>query len=325
MTIRRTLPIPCESRAFKGDEREQLAALEKCQEHVRTLKLASQIRSTFHMWDYNTTHLEQATSYIVTLRNPVDRIISTYRYNHPQNCNLTSSTSANANAKPSLMEGIKGCNLLKFGLVNDPGSMGYHIFRHCFPSPAMEDFAQSVMKPWRPNDNLDNFTNTAERAKCRQLAKHLVQGGHNRRIIPHMMCNYHYYATHSIWKYPGKEIFGIRTEHEWDDMVSLDKLLGGTGTFRNANLHHSHGSENYHPSPISTEAYHKLCCALETEIDIYFNLLDQSVNLDNAAKEESKAIVREKCDITPSWLEWRTACLQRMNDSDLDNKEEMST
>jgi hypothetical protein len=58
-----------------------------------------------------------------------------------------------------------------------------------------------------------------------------------------------YYTALTLWKYPDKEVFGIRTEHELDDMVAVDKLVGGSGEFINRGKQ-SHVSEHYLPSSL---------------------------------------------------------------------------
>jgi hypothetical protein len=45
-------------------------------------KLSLQTRNVFHLWGYNETAVKESTSFIVTLRNPVDRIISGKHSSH---------------------------------------------------------------------------------------------------------------------------------------------------------------------------------------------------------------------------------------------------
>ena len=72
--------------------------------------LAHSVKHYFHLEEYNKTEVEESTSFLLTLRNPVERIISkigicaflkamtlantnmlpasgTYRFSHPGNCN----------------------------------------------------------------------------------------------------------------------------------------------------------------------------------------------------------------------------------------------
>lgn len=107
--------------------------------------------------------------------------------------------------------------------------------------------------------------------------------------------------------FPDKEVFGVRTENELEDIKALDRLLGGNGNLRE-NTEVSHGSETYIPSPLSASAYQKLCCVLELEIEIYEDLLMRVINLDDKAKKEAMDKVKEKCGVTTPWPQWRHSC-----------------
>jgi hypothetical protein len=160
----------------------------------------------------------------------------------------------------------------------------------------LEDFAQATMSPWERTVDQQQW-------QCRKIARDAVQGkGRLGSLVtltaPHMYYNHKYYARYSIWKYPNREIFGIRTDHEWQDMVNLDKMLGGTGNFSNHGKAESHGSEKYKPAPISQEAYRKLCCVLETEIHIFLNILKRVVNLTQEQKQETIDSLYDKCGIS---------------------------
>ena len=265
----------------------------------RQAVLSHQTQHYFHIEEYRTEELEESTSFLVTLRNPVDRIISTYRYSHPGNCNEENRDEV---WRPRGCEAEKHKN--KTGLIQNT------IHYSCFKSPAMEDFAQALMKPWKESDFWSDLS-LSERRNCRYLAREMVQGHGTYGSAPHMLYNYLYYASRSIWKYPDKEVFGVRTEHEWEDTVELDRLLGGNGNFKQ-DRDVSHGSEGYVPSPLSTQAYQKLCCTLETEIEVYQDILERVMNLDAHAKWESMESIREKCGITTTWTEWRVECRRQL-------------
>lgn len=169
----------------------------------------------------------------------------------------------------------------------------------------MEDFAQSLMRPWKRGEW--GPLSKEERRNCRYLAREMVQGFGTYGSGPHMLYNFAYYAQRSVWKYPDKEVFGIRTEYELEDIQALDALLGGNGNLRN-NTEVSHGSETYVASPLSESAYKKLCCVLELEIEIYEDLLMRVVNLNHQAKKEAMDNLRTKCGVTSSWTQWRYTC-----------------
>ncbi|CAB9509631.1 expressed unknown protein [Seminavis robusta] len=274
---------------------------EKCVDlqFANSTALAHLTKHYFHLEEYSTQELEESTSFLVTLRNPVDRIISAYRFSHPGNCN---DGNRNEIWHP------RGCEAEKHR--DQPGLIQNRILYDCFPSPAMEEFAQAILRPWRRGTFGPNLTKD-ERRECRWLAREMVQGSGTWGSGPHMLYNYAFYAQRSIWKYPTKEVFGVRTEHELEDIVALDALLGGNGQFRE-NAEVSHGSEGYVASPLSTEAYQKLCCVLEMEIDVYQDLLQRVLNLNQTAKQETVDSLRHKCGITTTWTEWRVMCRKKL-------------
>lgn len=206
--------------------------------------------------------------------------------------------------------------MIDMGLLTSSRFYEYVFYKECFPDPGVEDFAQSALPPWKPNAALEKFGDR-KKSECRRMARRLLQGaqayGH---VSHHIYYNYQYYAEKTVLQYPEKEVFGIRTEHENDDMKALDLLIGGSAKF-DATEKVSHGSEKYHPSPISTEAYHKLCCVLNDEIEAYLYLLNRTANLDDAAKQEAEDSLRQSCGVETSWSTWKEdVCLPRLQEAE---------
>ena len=269
-------------------------------------------KRVFHMFDKNATEMRRATTFLVTLRNPVDRLVSAFRYSHPANC-LRPEDYPGERIPPNRGCAIKN-NDAKWGLPdqNKTDNNAYTLFLKCYPSAAMEDLAQDVMKPWRTHvNNTAAFhgMTEAEQSMCREKARDLLFGKY-RMLVPHIRYNYAYYANQSIRKFPNKEYFGIRTEKEWDDFVMADKMIGGSGRYQKMGKPRTHGSEHYQPSPLSTEAYQKLCCVMRDEFQVYFEFFDAALNLNENDKEETEQKIRSLCGIpqTSSWETWRTMC-----------------
>jgi len=330
LTVRKNSGLRC--RLFQAEQTEE--EFQECIERKFDPDdvLARKIKHYFHMVLRRPYELQQATSYLFVLRNPVDRIISTFRYSHPANCN--NRTIMRGQPEPW------GCQNLK--RYRKRGTHEYRIFTKCFPSADMEVFAQSIMSPFPPDSVYDHATiplagqedvselqeqleeeeettasesriapeDVAKRGEmCRSLAHRLVRGKRMglKMSSPHMFYNYEYYMNATVWTYPDKEVFGIRTEHEWDDLQSLDVALGGSGNF-NRKRSYSHGSEHYKPSPLTAQAYQKLCCVLHDEIQRYQELLDLAVNLNDTAKNDARESIRYKCGITTSLELWQQKC-----------------
>lgn len=264
--------------------------------------LARQTRTAIHIWQQFPDAVGNVTSFLVTLRNPIDRVISSYRYAHPGNC------------RPEDGASNYWCHMKKHHKL-EPGNEIYELFVQCFPNAGIEDIAQATLPPYDdtiPNPHFSNQTLTRlEQCNCRQLARNTLRGGNSDYwAVLHLQYNYKYYADISYYKYPEKEVFAIRTEHQYEDMVALDKLLGGNGTFPKSNYHDSHGSEKYAPSPISETAYKKLCCVLEDEIAIYLDTFQKALNLNLAQYEEAESLLKQKCGLSPgqTWSNWRAQC-----------------
>lgn len=298
LTLRRATSLICRqnSRARNRTEDETRG----CVEHhfSPNATLSRQVKHYFHMFAYHEEELKHSTSFLFPLRNPVDRAISSYRYSHPENC----------------LKGIRGlrpwgCRVAE--RWKKPGVAEYLAYTTCFPSPGMEDFAQSTMSPWRNNTHFDTLSSNEQRM-CRRLARRMLEGKGPNTPNPHMWYNYFFYHNKTVARYPEKEMFGVRTTHEWEDIIALDKAVGGTAEFRKKGHAASHGSEKYYPSPLSEEAYHKLCCVLNDEIALYEDLIHRVLNFDDTVKQECIDEVRQKCGITMSWDDWRQQCRTRL-------------
>jgi hypothetical protein len=294
------------------------------QQHKHVLSLQTQ--HYFHLWGYRPDALNASTTFLVPLRSPLDRIVSSYRYSHPLNCKYAHPEQCKNNTrnyKPSW------CCDVKKGHIRRPGVAA--VYSTCFPSAAMEFFAQSSMSPYPTSPATEMVSTslhhderqevvavspTADRKQskmCRKSARDLLRG--RSMAINHMHYNYEYYVKKAIERFPNREIFGIRTEHEWEDMLALDRAIGGDGNFPSRSMgHHSWGSEYYEPSPLSTQAVQKMCCLLEREIVYYFGIWDRVLNLSEESKQESKWKVREQCglDNNTSWENWRQDCQRRV-------------
>ena len=129
--------------------------------------------------------------------------------------------------------------------------------------------------------------------------------------------------------HPAKEVIVVRMEHIWDDLKALDRQLGGTGDFVAVEgSAYTHGSESYYNSNNSSKhqrlalagdtadddsaaavlmAVQLLCCALQTELHTYRDLLIRAANLYKNDKLETVQAAVERCGWR-SWDEMTLAC-----------------
>lgn len=294
---------------FHSDENQKKLHLECQGRFPPTNKLAHQTRHVFHQQWYSAPALEDATSFLFGLRNPMERIHEVYRYTHPANCRKTLKNPAEKNF---------GCWALDHGRM-EAGELYYKAWKECFPSPNMEDFAQALLPPYdtKPNPHFIAKGMTHEQqTECRQLARDLVMGDKPALApaAPHMRYNYKYYADNTMYKHKGKELFVLRQEKEYDDMIFIDKAMGGTGVFAHAkDKIPSDGSQHYMPSTLSDEAMHKLCCVLEDEIRYYYYIFDGAANLTPHDRGPTAEAMRHQCGIPreTSWTDWMHDCEQK--------------
>jgi Sulfotransferase family len=307
-SIRAATSLPCRKSPKKWNTPERVeyclsATLDK--DNV----LAHSIHYYCHMSQCHASDLHNSTSFLFLLRNPVDRVISNLRYAHPQNCLELNGTV--------IMTSQKACNNKK--RLKEQGHPAHELFTICFPSAAMEEFAQNVLTPFPlGNQTHHHFVKTnmtlEQQQQCRWIARQFVQGHWEETVGPHMIYNYEYYRNISIGAHPQREMFGVRTEYVWEDMKALDIAMGGNGGFGGREgRKQSHGSESYLPSPLTPEAYHKLCCVLEREIRTYGEIVNQVINLNHTVKQEMMDDVRQKCSVGAiTWDRWSVQCQERL-------------
>ena len=293
-----------------------------------------------HMNSFLRQEMINATSWLLALRNPLDRVISAFEYSHPANCRDTEL----------LPNATKGCNnhfILTGAESNhflDSTTRNWnrkqwkalpqirHLFVDCFPLADMEVFVQAALKRQPATTSNHGGDNQQQGDDCAQLARSYLLGHGPIFPIPHFAYNYQHYQTKALnnLEYGQKEWFAVRTEHLWQDFSKLNYYLGGgtTPTVLQQPIKLTHGSERYYnmssASPIlSTQTYQQLCCLLHQELSIYMEILFQSWNLDVSEKLDTIHSLAQKCamselvraaasvtDTTPS------ATVQQGNSSD---------
>lgn len=242
--------------------------------------------------------ITNATTFLFSIRNPVDRIVSWYQYMHPDNCFADRPSAA--------------CNLKK-----DNNPWGITFYRTCFPD--VNDFVRSMGE----NVILMHGIN------CSAFALETVQGegpagmlsecrgverrSHSLCLSPltkglinmalkgpsnHMHYNYFYYANRTITQFPERNILAIRQEALWDDLRSVEWYLGGDPRrpFETQGPTITHGSEHYrYRAYLDPSLVSRLCCVIPQEIKTYMYLLEQAANLAEREKARSLKALFEGC------------------------------
>ena len=254
-----------------------------------------------HMHACTNKTLFKATTLLFVVRNPVDRMISAYKFSHPDNC-----ITYDRVRKMNVSNDIWGCHMPVYA------KQWYH---EC--APTLEQFANSP------------FDASTSSSYCRQSIRGMISGGTERyrKQSTHAYFNYAHYRNVTIQRLESqlekkkKEIFVIRTEHLWQDASSLDIQLNGTGNYNTTDRKNvTHGSENYHEhtSTLSKLGYERICCMLIDEINVFEDILYRGENLSMKDKIDTIREVERKCGILryASRKDWATECNDELVDDD---------
>lgn len=137
---------------------------------------------------------KEATTFLWSIRNPMDRISSWFDYSNPANY-------------PTRGEKISG--------------WAYDFYRLCYKDA--DAFARSLGK----QQTLDHVpVNSTTGESCSQLS----WGGVNGKAsfhAGHLHYDYRFYADPTTNRFPGKEVMAVRTEYMWDDLQNIEHMLNG--------------------------------------------------------------------------------------------------
>lgn len=212
--------------------------------------------------------IDIATTFLVSLRDPIDRIVSWFQYMHPLNC-LSERPSA-------------ACNLKKGNQT-----WGGLFYQTCFPD--VGEFFRSVQVPLLVED-----------FDCSALALETIQARGPKGPTNHLFFNYQYYANRTTWRFPQKDVVVVRQEMLWDDLRRIESWLGGDPlrSFETEGPIINHGSDKFkYRAKLDPLLIPPLCCVIPNEIQIYNDLLDRAVNLEDRHKKFSIQNLLSKCKV----------------------------
>merc|ERR1712086_188136 len=253
------------SNEFNRFNESRLSKITKTHHHTST-------RPTNHEW------LPKSTSFLFTVRNPIDRAVSAFDMGHPKNTNETNEA------------------VLSRTVV---------FYDECFPDA--EVLAMTLAKK---NHTVVN----SWKQYCYAVGHNTLIGKGHIMHASHLLENYESYVSKTSGKYPEREVFVARTEYLWEDLGALNLALGGSSNFtEHVGVKHTHGSEGYKvKSKLSALGRATFCCHLHEENRLYEQLLQSAVNLPAHEKTKSLHILYKDCGISLiqyqnasfSWKEW---------------------
>jgi hypothetical protein len=268
-----------------------------------------------HMKSIPPVEMNQATSWLIALRNPLERVFSAFQYSHPATCqdvelqpNSTKGCTNRFILEKRARTTIDNNTKKKISKSQARLEQQLHeLFQVCFPSADVEVFVQSAAAAAAQYGARTRTSNADENVDCSHLARLYITGKAPVFPIPHLFYNYHHYVSRVLEAYDPsmrRELFGIRTEHLWEDFTALNAMIGGRNSV--ADNSHSdtrpvkltHGSEKYRSSSsssLSSSAYERLCCLLKDELFRYRDLVRRLWNLDESTKYATIQELAQKC------------------------------
>lgn len=315
----------------------------KCLARLPASKLSDTVTGYFHCFKVQPVGMAaEATSYLFNVRHPLDRTVSWYNYVNPNNCVSIEGKVADHDSSPKCgaksqlrrdPDGFVGQFFQTcFPTVDD---WAYALLAAAAASDKTLAHHPRPNKSAAINATTTN-TNTSIVVDCAELAKTSLAGRLDWRHVPiaaHLTANYQHYTAQTVTAHPAKEVIVVRMEHIWDDLKALDRQLGGTGDFGAVEgSAYTHGSESYYNSNNSSKhqrlalagdaagdaadddsaaavlmAVQLLCCALQTELHTYRDLLIRAANLHENDKLETVQAAVERCGWR-SWDEMKLTC-----------------
>lgn len=125
-----------------------------------------------------------------------------------------------------------------------------------------------------------------------------------------MFYNYHYYINRTVAQYPEKAVVAIRQEMLWDDLRSIEQLLGGSPLhpFETEGPVMFHGSDKFlYRAQLDPTLIPLLCCSIPREISAYVQILSRALNLEARQKSISLNYLLQQCRAA-SMTELKTQC-----------------
>lgn len=217
--------------------------------------------------------MNNVTSFLFSLRNPVARAVSAFDMRHIVN------------------------GKYKYILPSQK-----YFYDDCFPT--MQDLADVLSR----KKKVEFMNEKNETIDCFEYGNMSMAGVGSFLVNDHLTANLQKYTRVSTHVWPLFEIFVIRTEKLWHDTENLNHALGG----KEREFHHwhnysfTHGSEGYvSKSSLTKDGKVAICCSLSEENRIYEDLMRRSVNLREDEKIGSLVKLYNDCGIhfypTTAW------------------------
>lgn len=242
-----------------------------CRNITHETVVSKYVEHYYHVPDFWRLPETKHEAFIISIRDPFDRSVSSLLYHHPRNAEVYQLRQT----KKQLYY----------------GPLAYS----CFPT--LEDFAQ-LMEGSSINCNYPYHQRDVVADDCTGLACAVLHG--KVRLFSHLFFNYRNIVYTKLPMEPQRKIYVLRQEYLWDDWRQVNKLLGQTEEVvvprdSSKNLRNISGIALPVSRDISVDGRQKLCMALTTEFEAYFKLLVPALNIKQAEFEKSLKIAEANC------------------------------
>jgi hypothetical protein len=309
-TIKSILQFGCHTRL----NRELQAA---CFAQLHHSQLSQAVQGYLHCFQQarNSVLPAKATAFMFSLRHPLDRTNSWLDYVHPKHCRLDNPQATRQNCmakaiidKEQLLNNRSPkTNWLMQFFVNCQINTMHDWARALKVHLPANRTARTVINNDSTADNSNNSQN--EQRTCHELAKTSLVGGQSNignlddvPLAAHLIANIRVNYDLAARRFPKTSIYVIRTEYLWNDLKQLDKYLGGSGVFGEANNGKVVNAKRRHvlETQLSTQSIRLLCCGLKLELLTYRILINKAKNLDPRAKTQTLDRAMTRCSFG-SW------------------------
>ncbi len=183
----------------------------------KEITLSKLTKITVHMWRPYGNQFQRIiqsnniTSFLFTIRNPLDRAVSAFNFEHINNTDIDHLR----HSRWGLEEGMKLKNVF---------------YNQCFPS--VEDLALTLARKTTATAESQAHDAHTRDEYCYDLGLKAIEGkGSEMQGGHHLKYNYRYYWERIKGiQNADMEVFVIRTEHLWNDTDILNQSLGGNAT-----------------------------------------------------------------------------------------------
>jgi hypothetical protein len=284
----------CQSKAYSTQPNlAQLARHILAHKHLGSSLYKQISNQTKHLPDMMGYATENLDTILVTTRNPIDRIVSSFNYLRNELVeNLSRGQSKKVQKRLKKAKSFQGKSLKES-------------FYNCFPD--VRFLADELTQFF----HLSNTTNPSKQSNnaiiyngmtCNQLAHRLLSRTHPQRIKDwsHYTSNYRWYKELTIDKRPEVPVLVVRTEYLWQDAANIEIALGGKASnFINSDQTMSHGSEKYAvTAKLETDLQRRaLCCAMYDDLQVYQDIIMRALNLDLIEKKDMMSLVYKDCGV----------------------------